>query len=285
MNCVDDSSRIVFRSSWPGGQQPQLSNQTSTTEMSGDEDTGNIPDDAPPLAAAVTPKLRAFNPEEPELWFANADFQFDTAHPPIKKSMTKFKYACMALSPEVQRQVKGLFLQPPENPYEALKARLCKVYHPSKAEIATRILDAPALGDSTASDMVARMLQHLPEGQQDHILVRECFLRRLPLDIRRVVETNPTNDVWDLAERADELLKGRVLPDITGTPEIAAATGTRPKTKTAPDRKPPRPGNSSKKGPRTWCWKHRKFGAEARNCTGRCEWPNYPVAVNEIQEN
>ena len=66
------------------------------------EDTVNVPDDTSLMAAAVTPKLRAFNPEEPELWFANAEFQFDTARPQIRKSITKFKFACMALSPEVQ---------------------------------------------------------------------------------------------------------------------------------------------------------------------------------------
>ena len=149
--------------------------------MLGDEDTGTIPHNAPPMAAAVTPKLRAFNPEEPELWFANAEFQFDTARLQIRKSLTKFKFACMALSPEVQGEVKDIFLHPPEDPYQALKERLCDVYRPSQFEIAARVLDAPLLDDSTTSALAASMLQHLPTDQQRNLVIREAFLRRLPL--------------------------------------------------------------------------------------------------------
>ena len=103
--------------------------------MSGNEEADNAPEDALPLAAAVMPKLRAFNLEEPELWFTNAEFQFDTASPKIRTSLTKFKFACMALSPEVQRDVKDIFLDPPEDPYQALKEHLCDVYCPSQVEI------------------------------------------------------------------------------------------------------------------------------------------------------
>ena len=123
--------------------------------MSGDKDASNIPDDAPPMAAAVTPKLRAFNPEEPELWFANAEFQFDTARLQVRKSLTKFKSACMALSPEVQREVKDIFLNQPEDPYQPLKDRLCDVYRPSQVKTAARVLDAPMLGDSNASALAS----------------------------------------------------------------------------------------------------------------------------------
>ena len=254
--------------------------------MSGDEDTGTIPDNAPPMAAAVTPKLRAFNPEEPELWFANAEFQFDTARLQIRKSLTKFKCInCMALSPEVQREVKDIFLEPPEDPYQALKERLCDVYRPSQVEIAARVLDAPLLGDSTTSALASSMLQHLPTEQQRNLVIREAFLRRLPLDIRRVIEEDESLDIRHLAKAADRRLKGPTLPAMTGPPQIAAAMGARPKAKPAPDWKPQGPGPYRKKGPKTWCWPHLKFGAEARNCVGNCEWPNYPVAAAEIQEN
>ena len=249
------------------------------------EGTASTPDDPLPMAAAVTPKLRAFNPEEPELWFANAEFQFDTARPQIRKSITKFKFACIALSPEVQREVKDIFIDPPDDPYQALKERLCDVYRPSQVEIAARVLDAPLLGDSTASALASSMLQHLPTGQQKHLVIREAFLRRLPLDIRRVIEEDETLDIRRLAKAAERRLKGPTLPAMTGMPQIAAATGARPKTRPPPDQNPPGPGTGRKKGPKSWCWLHRKFGAEARNCVGRCEWPNYPVAITEIQEN
>ena len=70
-----------------------------------------------PQVATVLPKLRPFNPEEPELWFASAECQFNTVAPKITASETKFQYVCATLSIEVQRQVKDIFIQPPENPY------------------------------------------------------------------------------------------------------------------------------------------------------------------------
>ena len=126
-------------------------------------------------------KLRAFNLEEPELWFTNAEFQFDTARPEIGTSLTKFKYACMALLLEVQRDVKDIFLNPPEDPYQALKEGLCNVYRSSQVEIAARVLDAPMLGDSTASALASSMLQHLPANQQKNLVIRGAFLHHLPL--------------------------------------------------------------------------------------------------------
>ena len=237
------------------------------------------------LVAAVTPKLRVFNPEEPELWFANAEMQFETASPEITTSKTKFKYVCMALSPEIQRDVKDIFLNPPEDPYEALKTRLCAIYRPSPVEIASRVLDAPMLGDSTASALASSMLQHLSAEHQEHPVVREVFLRRLPLDIRRAIEENDTLNVRELATAADRRLKGRILPPISGPPPIAAVANTRPKSNHTQNQKP-QGSSTSKTGPKTWCWLHRKFGKDARNCVGRCEWPNFPIAnVSEIQEN
>ena len=237
------------------------------------------------LVAAATPKLQEFNPEEPELWFANAEMQFETANPAITTSKTKFKYVCLALSPEIQRDVKDIFLNPPDDPYGALKKCLCAIYRLSPVEVASRVLDAPMLGDSTASALASSMLQHLSAEHQEHPVVYESFLRRLPLDIRRAIEEDDSLDVRELATAADRRLKGRTMPQISGNSPIATATSAQPRTKNAPDRKPLRPGNSSKKGPKTWCWLHRKFGAEARNCAGWCKWPNYPVTLSEIQEN
>ena len=91
----------------------------------------------PDYILAVQPKLRPFDQEEPELWFLNAEFQFETATPKITTSQTKFRHAVTAIPPKVQRQVKTILLQPPADPYKALKYRLCTVFKPSQAEIAS----------------------------------------------------------------------------------------------------------------------------------------------------
>ena len=178
--------------------------------------------------------------------------------------------------------MKDLFQTPPEDPYAALKERLWEVFAPSAADIAARVLDAPQLGDSSAIGLVASMLQHLPRSEHESHMVRESFLRRLPLDSRRIVEIDKTFDIRKLATKADKLLKSRVHPPISGTgtqAQVIAAMGARTK-------QPSTQQSFKKKGLKTWCWLHRKFAKEARNCVGQCEWPNYPVAtVSEIQEN
>ena len=71
---------------------------------------------------------------------------------------------------------------------------------------------------STASALASSMLQHLPTDQQKHLVVREAFLRRLPLDICRVIEEDESLDIRRLAKAADRRLKGRTLPPMTGPP-------------------------------------------------------------------
>ena len=177
--------------------------------------------------------------------------------------------------------MKDIFLDPPENPYEALRARLCDVYGPFQVEIAAPVLDAPMLGDSTATALAADMLQHLLPKHQENPVIWEAFLRRLPLDIRRAIEEDETLDVRKLAKVADKRLKGRVLPGISAPPPIAAATIAGRQKQRAPAT-----GHAKKKsGPKTWCWLHQKFGSSASNCVGKCDFPNYPVANFEIQEN
>ena len=139
-------------------------------------------------------------------------FQFANCNPQITNSMTKLQHACMALSPEIQRHMKDLFQTPPEDPYAALKKHLCEVFARSAADIAARVLDAPQLGDSSAIGLVASMLQHLPRSEHESHVVRESFLRRLPLNIRRIVEIGFIANSARKPETALDNVNGRIIP-------------------------------------------------------------------------
>ena len=213
-------------------------------------------------------------------------------HPPRVISLSFKSSAAQPNNNMVEKEVEKsslaipAMIMPPPEPYEALKTCLCKVYCSSKAEIAARILDAPQLRDSTVSDLAARMLPHLPLKQQDHILVRECFLHRLPLDILRVVETNPNQRCLGPGRASGRAPEGQGPTGARRDPRSCGCHRDLPKAVARRGGRPPQ-DSGKRKGPKTWCRIHRKYRKEARNCiSDRCEWPNYPVAtLSEIQEN
>ena len=110
------------------------------------------------MLGTVQPKLQPFNGEEAELWFITADCQFETEVPKITSSITKYRYAIMAIPPKIQHQVKDIMAETPDEPYKALRERLCAVYQLLQAEITSQVLNTPTLGDSTALALAASML-------------------------------------------------------------------------------------------------------------------------------
>ena len=214
------------------------------------------------LIAAASPKLPSFYTRSPALWFARAESEFRTCHPAITQERTKFDWVVKALDEDTALRVVDLLEHPSENTlYSDLKTRLLGIFALSDREKASRVLDYPELGDTPAAKMVEDSLRWLGEEGRD-LLLKELLFRRLPENIRVVLENDPTKDLRELAKRADRLR--------STTPSTIAAT------KPTAGRKPQGQSSSMSR----ICRFHQKFGSEARSCRSPCVFSNL-VQKNE----
>ena len=208
------------------------------------------------LVAAATPKLPTFNTKSPALWFARAESEFRTCNPVITQERTKFDWVVKALDEDTALRVADLMENPSEaSPYSDLKAPLQGIFALSDRDKASRVLDYPDLGDTPAAKMVEDALRWLG-GDGETLLVKELLFRRLPENIRVVLENDTTTDLRELAKKADKL-RSTMSSTIAG---VQPNTARNQQGATAKQ-------SSSASG---ICRFHKKFGPEARNCQAPC---------------
>ena len=136
-----------------------------------------------PRVGAVALKLPLFWPDSAEVWFAQAEAQFNIKG--IVSSTTKFYYCVAALSQEVASQLLDLIRTPPSSePYEVLKSRLVKTYALNDYQRFESLVSLPLTGDQKPSHLMNRMLALLPEDYKPGFILRGLFLRRLPAEVR-----------------------------------------------------------------------------------------------------
>ena len=201
------------------------------------------------MVAAIAPKIPDFYPADPDLWFTRAEAEFDTATPRITNDNTKFSYLVKALDQETAKRVRDLLTNPPEQGrYDELKKRLRETYQMSKRERASRILDYPDMDIGSAKKMADDMVGWMEGDGQ--LLLRECFLRRLPENVRAILEEDPATDIRELAKRADVISQREAQLFRVATP-----------AKQAPANKGERKVRSDH------CFYHRLFGSKALKCS------------------
>ena len=150
---------------------------------------------------AVSLKLPTFWTSQPEVWFAQAEAQFNLRG--ITAEDTKYFYVLAALDQQTATRLLDLISRPPvDNKYKTLKDRLISTFGLSKHERASRLLHFRPLGDSKPSTLMDEMLALLG----DHppcLLFKQLFLERLPEDIRIQLVDSKIDDYRRLARRAD----------------------------------------------------------------------------------
>ena len=106
---------------------------------------------------AVSLKLPTFWTSQPEVWFAQAEAQFNIRGTTADE--TKYYYVLAALDQGTATRLLDLINAPPsENKCTALKERLIGTFGLSKRERASRLLHIRPLGDSKPSSLMDEML-------------------------------------------------------------------------------------------------------------------------------
>ena len=95
-----------------------------------------------------------------------------------------------ALDNNTAERVQNIILDPPENPYEAIKAAPVKAFGRTLAEKDQELLNLNGLGDKKPSEL----LQHMKNLNADpNTLFKALFLAQLPSDVRRILATKQTS--------------------------------------------------------------------------------------------
>ena len=84
------------------------------------------PNQSPTQVNATAVKLPSFWQGNPEVCFRQVEPVFATRNPAITTQETKFEYVIQALDNSTAERVQNIILDPPENPYDTMKAALIR---------------------------------------------------------------------------------------------------------------------------------------------------------------
>ena len=148
-------------------------------------------------------KLPPFWAEEPDIWFAQVEAQFDNAG--VTNDVTKYNSVIVSLDPQFSKAVKDIIVSPPAaNRYEKLKTELVKRLSASQEKKVMQLLTHEELGDRRPSQFL-RHLQGLAGPNVPEDFVRTIWSSRLPTTIQPLLATQPHSTLEALAELADRV--------------------------------------------------------------------------------
>ena len=220
----------------------------------------------------VSVKLPPFWPDQPLVWFAQAESQFALRN--IVLTKTKYYHVTAVLPQEVALSVLDILREPPTvEPYETLKKRLVQSFDLTDYQRAEQFAKLPSLGDRRPSELMNTMLSLLPSNHSPCFFFKYNFLQRLPPDIRGHLVTQSIENVRDLADLADKLCVARqqdvLTASITSVPGATYEMDEIAVVRNQYKRQPPHSSQHTSVD-LSICWFHRKWGDKATSCRKPC---------------
>ena len=148
--------------------------------------------------------MPTFWAQAPAMWFAQAECLFELQG--VTDQVKRYCYVVASLTHESMRRVSDLVEQrPAQTPYDVIKGRLLAALQLTDFQRADKLFELPALGARKPSELMSQMLEICPRGEEKSHLFACLFLRRLPREIRVLLNKVDHKDPKALAEQADEL--------------------------------------------------------------------------------
>jgi hypothetical protein len=148
-----------------------------------------------------------------------------------------------------------------DNKYETIKDFLLAAFGLSDQQRAQQLLAYTELGDRRPSEMLDQMLRLHGKHDRGCYLLREIFLRALPLPVRRSL-AHVTCELRELAAHADLSLAAEQQSHVAAIADpltVYPVMGDRSRRR------------ETSKNPDV-CYFHRRFGDKARQCQPPCKW-------------
>lgn len=245
---------------------------------------------APVSVDRVSVKVPPFWANDPVLWFAQIENQFDLAG--ISQDSTKFNYAASALEQRYATTVRDIIVKPPSvGKYELLKTELIRRFSPSPEARIKQLIQHEVMGEGKPSEFLLR-LRMLAGSEVTNKVLRTLWLERLPPRMHDILASSPPDDLDALAVIADRIhemapTSPRVaIVDSYQTQleelsrQVAALSNNRtaqPSCSHQSNRRCDLPSSNSQNAIRRtpadeMCWYHRKYGAQARSCRKPCNF-------------
>lgn len=168
-------------------------------------DTGSTTT-TPPLAAHIAPKIPAFWPQDPELFFVRVEAEFNKASPKITTESTKFSHLVGTLDKSTAALVRNQLLNPdPSEPYSKLKDELIRKFTLSDHSRQAQAKEE-TLGDQKPSALLCRLQQLLPVNKFSDAQIRDLFISKMPAHVQPVLATMSAQSLETVATTADAVI-------------------------------------------------------------------------------
>lgn len=243
-------------------------------------------DEAAAQVDKVSVKLPPFWKDKPEIWFCQAEAQFELAG--ISKEATKFNYLVAQLDLQVVENIYDLVSSEDERKYTTAKERLLKLFRESEERQIKKLVSDLNIGDLKPSQLLQRMRGLAGDNIPDKLL-KTLWLDKLPTDIRTILAISQV-DLDQLADMGDKIWEMKPSSEVhsVSEPSLALtlqnvekrlqALESRLSRSSSRDRSPSRARSRSRgrgfnpKG--KYCYAHYRFGKKAQpeKCTTECKW-------------
>ncbi|GBL81563.1 hypothetical protein AVEN_14411-1 [Araneus ventricosus] len=244
-----------------------------------------MPNDQSANIARVAVKAPPFWRANPALWFRQMESQFTLAG--VTSEITKFHHIVAALQPEELEVVGDIMLNPPaDEPYDALRKRLCSQYADSEEQRLRDLISGMQIGDRKQSRLLLEMRSKAKNKISEELL-KSLFLQRLPTHVQQILAIS--NDKLDrLAEMADGIMAAATdsvaIRAVTSEEANLQATlmeissrlsrlEARSRSHSRESGRRFRPRSASREvGNPAHCWYHQHFKQRAQQCRPPCSF-------------
>jgi hypothetical protein len=129
-------------------------------------------------------RLPPFWPDQPRLWFAQAEAQFALAS--VTSEKTKFNYVISQLEYRHAAEVEDIIISPPaDEPYTTLKAELVRRLSSSRDQRVCQLLTHEEMGDRKPSQFLRHLKSLAPDVPDDFL--RSIWSSRLQPHIQTIL--------------------------------------------------------------------------------------------------